>query len=52
LSYDHQGRLYFFDLHTDWYDEYLDLHDELVASLPEPSEEQDDGPVGGYYSRN
>jgi hypothetical protein len=52
LSYDYQGRLYFFDLHTGWYDEYLDLHDEIVTSLPEPGDVDDDGPVGGYYSRN
>jgi hypothetical protein len=52
LSYDYQGRLYFFDLHTGWYDEFLDLHDEIAASLPEPGDEEDDGPVGGYYSRN
>jgi hypothetical protein len=52
LSYDYQGRLYFFDLRTDWYDEYLDLHDEIITLLPDPSESGDDGPVGGYYSRN
>ncbi len=52
LSYDYQGRLYFFNLHTDWYDEYLDLHDDIITALPDPGEEEDDGPVGGYYSRN
>ncbi|MCE5309829.1 MAG: hypothetical protein LLG20_19515 [Acidobacteriales bacterium] len=52
LSYDYQGRLYFFDVHTDWFDEYLDLQDEIAASLPEDEDLDDEGPVGGFYSRN
>jgi hypothetical protein len=52
LSFDHQGRVYMFDLHTDWYGEFLDTVDEIDGSAPEEGEEDDEGPIGGYYSRN
>jgi hypothetical protein len=41
-----------FDLHTDWYGEFLDTVDEIDGSAPEEGEEDDEGPIGGYYSRN
>ena len=51
LSYDYQGREYFFDLRTEWYEDFLDLREEIFDSLPE-EDPDDGGPVGGYYSRN
>ncbi|HVX66148.1 MAG TPA: hypothetical protein VHA11_06090 [Bryobacteraceae bacterium] len=51
LSFDYQGRIYLFNLRADWYDDYLDLVEELDSSLGE-DEEDDDESMGGYYSRN
>jgi hypothetical protein len=49
LSFDFEGRIYMFNLRSEWYEEYLDLLEELDASIPE---EDDDTPMGGYYSSN
>jgi len=52
LSFDYQGRVYVFNLRADWYDDYLDLIEELDAALPDDEEADDDALGGGYYSRN
>lgn len=51
LSFDYEGRVYLFNLRSEWYDDYLDLVEELDAALPE-GEDDDDDSMGGYYSRN
>jgi len=51
LSFDHEGRIYLFNLRAEWYDDYLDLMEELEVALPE-GEDGEDGPMGGYYSQN
>jgi hypothetical protein len=52
LSFDHQGRVYYFSLRTEWYEDLLDLLDEIDASYPDEEEEEGEGPMGGYFSRN
>jgi hypothetical protein len=52
LSFDHEGRVYLFNLRAEWYDDYLDLMEELDAALPDGDDGDDDGPMGGYYSQN
>lgn len=52
LSFDHQGRAYVYDLHTDWYFHFLDTVDEIESSIPEEEEERDEDAMGGYFSRN
>jgi hypothetical protein len=51
LSFDYQGRVYLFSVRSDWYDEYLDLLEDLDASLPDEDGHEDDS-MGGYYSKN
>ncbi|HLJ14832.1 MAG TPA: hypothetical protein VKV15_10080 [Bryobacteraceae bacterium] len=51
LSFDYQNRVYVFDLRTEWYNELNDILDEIDALLPE-EEEDDEGPMGGYFSKN
>ena len=51
LSFDYQGRVYFFSLRAEWYDDYLDLVEELDAAIPDEDEDEEDS-MGGYYSRN
>jgi deoxyribonuclease-4 len=51
LSFDHNGLTYFFELHTDWFDEVNSILQELdLAPLTE--DEEDDESYGGYYSKN
>lgn len=52
LSFDQSGRVYMFELRTEWYDEFSDLLDEIDSSLPEPEEDDDEGAMGGYFSKN
>ncbi len=51
LSFDVQGRSYLFDLRTAWYEELEEIGDEIDDFLPEDDNE-DEGPIGGYFSRN
>lgn len=50
LSFDYLDQTYAFQLRTDWYSDYEDLLDEADATIPE--EEDDEGPIGGYFSNN
>lgn len=52
LSFDVQGRCYLFELRTPWYEELDDIDDEIDEFLPEDDDEEDEGPIGGYFSRN
>lgn len=55
LSFHLEGRSYIFELKTDWCRAFNQLLGEIDAYLPEPedfSEEEDEGPIGGYFSKN
>jgi len=51
LSFECEARVYLFNLRAGWYEEYLDLVEEIDASIPD-DEDGDDDSIGGYYSRN
>lgn len=51
LSFDHEGRVYLFDLTTDWFDDFSEMLDEIQLLIPDP-DDSDDSPIGGYFSRN
>jgi hypothetical protein len=55
LSFALEGRLYLFELRTDWYDSMQDILNELeMAAGPfTDEEEEEEGPIGGgYFSNN
>jgi hypothetical protein len=53
LSFTLDGRVYQFELHSDWHDTLEDIWMELDAASGEmPDEENSEGPVGGYFSNN
>jgi len=49
LSFDFDGRTYLYEATAQWYDEYLDLLDDLDEVM-EMGEEPP--PLGGYFSQN
>ena len=51
LSFDHQGRLFLFDLRTEWFEEFSDMLDEIQL-LTADHHDDDDSPISGYFSRN
>ena len=52
LSFVHGTRIYTYELMTAWYEEFLDLCDEIASCLPEAAPGGHDGSLGGYYSAN
>jgi len=53
LAFGLDGRLYVFDVQPDWYDEFLDLEEEISANYADDDEELDEGgSLGGYFSKN
>jgi hypothetical protein len=53
LAFDHQSRLYVYQVQPDWFDEFLELEDELYSHMAEDGDELDDGDsLGGYFSKN
>jgi hypothetical protein len=51
LSFDHDGRVFIFDLRTDWYEDLFDILDEIQIMDAE-SDSDDDTPISGYFSKN
>ena len=52
LSFDHEGRVYLFDLRTEWFDEFAELIEDIHLLIPDPTDSDDDSPISGYFSRN
>jgi hypothetical protein len=50
LSFDHQGRVFVFDLRTEWYDEFSSILDEI--QMLSADAEDNDTPMSGYFSKN
>src|SRR5690242_17875129 len=51
LSFDYEGRVFLVDLRTEWYEELSDLMADL-QTLETETEEEDENPMGGYFSKN
>jgi hypothetical protein len=54
LAFDYHSRLYVYEMQPDWYDEFLSVEDEILSLIPEPeaTEDDDNEPLGGYFSKN
>jgi hypothetical protein len=55
LTFDHEGRIYIFELRTDWYENLADIIAEIdgATDFSDDDEANDgDGRISGYYSRN
>jgi hypothetical protein len=55
MAFDHQGRLYVFELVSAWYQKFADLSDLLLAASSgddDEDEDESDSSFGGYYSKN
>ena len=50
LAFDYSTRLHVFEVRPDWYEEYLNIGDEIAAHLP--AGEDEDESLGGYFSKN
>jgi hypothetical protein len=55
LSFDHGGRMYLMGFRSEWYQELMEIQTdlEILGGGPDfKEEEEDDGGMGGYFSRN
>lgn len=50
VAFDHHTHFYVYEVRPDWYEEYLNIGDEIAAHLPE--HEHGDDSLGGYFSNN
>ena len=39
LSFDHEGRVFLFDLRTEWFDEFSEMQDEIQLLVPDPDDD-------------
>ncbi|MEX2264083.1 MAG: hypothetical protein WD696_19170 [Bryobacteraceae bacterium] len=49
LGFDYHARFYVFEMFSEWYEEFLNLLDEIGAHAPDDEEETS---MGGYFSNN
>lgn len=53
LAFDYNSRMYVYEVHPDWYEEFLELSEEISESVDTgDSEEEGDSGMGGFYSNN
>jgi hypothetical protein len=56
MAFDYEGRMYVFELVTEWFQTFLDLSELLIAAASSSGEgggeDDTDSSFGGYYSKN
>ena len=52
IGFDYNSRMYVYEVAADWYDEYMELAEEITSLLPASTGEEDDSGMGGFYSNN
>ena len=52
LAFDYASRLYVYDVAPDWYEEFLNIEDEIAAQSESGDEVDDSDTLGGYYNKN
>ncbi len=52
LAFDHDSRLYVYEVEPDWYEEFLEVEDEIFARVTDDDELDDTDSLGGYFSKN
>lgn len=53
LAFDHHSRLYVYEVQPDWYDDFLNLEEEINSRFADESDlEQGGDSLGGYFSKN
>ncbi|MGH9658492.1 MAG: hypothetical protein ACRD96_08105 [Bryobacteraceae bacterium] len=51
VAFDLQGRFYVYEASSEWFDAFLNVSD-LVGESALGEEDEDEGPLGGYFSKN
>jgi hypothetical protein len=51
LTFDYHSRFYIYEVRAEWFDEFLEIAEEIESRLPDLEEEEDDS-LGRLYSDN
>jgi len=52
LAFDHHSRLYVYEVQPDWYEEFLEMEDEIFSRSTDEDELSDNDSLGGFFSKN
>jgi hypothetical protein len=52
LAFDHHSRLYVYELQPDWYEEFLNLEEEITSRFADENDLDAGDSLGGYFSKN
>jgi hypothetical protein len=52
LAFDYNQRLYIYEVQPDWFEEFLELDEEIIARVADDEDMPDDDALGGYFSKN
>ena len=52
LAFDYASRLYVYDVQPDWYEEFLNIEDEIMSQFETGDDVDDNDTLGGYYNKN
>ncbi len=53
LAFDYNQRLYVYEVQPDWYEEFLELDEEIIARVSDEDDlDEGDDSLGGYFSKN
>ena len=52
LGFDHHSRLYVYEVQPDWYEEFLNLEEEITAHFADDTDLDGGDSLGGYFSKN
>jgi len=52
LAFDHHSRLYVYEVQPDWYEEFLNLEEEINSRLTDEGDLDQGESLGGYFSKN
>ncbi|HWQ52310.1 MAG TPA: hypothetical protein VN442_01410 [Bryobacteraceae bacterium] len=51
LAFDHENRMFVYEVRPDWYDEFLGIEEDVMSHMPAEEDIGGDS-LGGYFSRN
>jgi len=52
LAFDYNSRLYVYEVQPDWYEEFLNLEEEITSRFAEENGGDAGDSLGGYFSKN
>lgn len=51
LAFDYHSRLYVYELQPDWFEEFVNICDEITLNMPAGDDDEEDS-LGSFYSNN